>query len=89
MLTMCSTQAFCKKLSLRASIFNNIHLSSDAERLFQDWLTLRLRYEPKLDAESGPYYVHNSVLHSVWKVQEDRQLAFVQAVWPVADKNDG
>ncbi len=81
--------SFLQEIIFTGVDFNDIHLSSDTERLFQDWQTVRLRYELNLDVKSGPYYIHNGILHSVWKVEEDRQLAFVQAVWPVADKNDG
>ena len=66
----------------------NLHLESDVKYVFRDWHTSRVRNVPYLCVDTGPYYISNSVLHSVWRVYEDRQLAFVQAIWPSTD-NDG
>ena len=66
----------------------DIHLESDTEKLFEDWRTLKIRYLPHLDISDGPYYIHKRLLHSVWRVYGDRQLAFVQATWPSTD-DDG
>lgn len=66
---------------------DDVHLTSDAEKIFKDWQTLKVRYEPHLDVNNGPYYVDKGLLYSVWKVHEDRQLAFVQATWPATDDN--
>ncbi len=66
----------------------DVHLESDTGELFEDWQTLKIRYVPHLDVGNGPYYINNGILHSVWRVYEDRQLAFVQATWPSTD-HDG
>ena len=66
----------------------DVYLEIDTERLFKDWQTSRIRYAPHLDVGNGPYYISRGTLHSVWRVYEDRQLAFVQAIWPSTD-NDG
>ena len=68
--------------------FEDVHLDSDTEKLFEDWQTLRIRYVPHLDVVSGPYYIHRGLLYSAWRVYEDRQLAFVQATWP-STNDDG
>ena len=65
--------------------FEDIHLDSDTKNLFEDWQTLKINYMPSLDVGNGPYYIHRGLLHSVWRVYGDRQLAFVQAMWPSTD----
>lgn len=60
----------------------DVHIANDTDQLFNGWQTLKIRFEPDLDISNGPYYLENGVLHSVWKVYQDRQLAFVQAIWP-------
>ncbi|KAH8587274.1 amidase signature domain-containing protein [Bisporella sp. PMI_857] len=64
---------------------DDIHLTSDAEKLLEDWQTLNVRYQSHLDVNSGPYCVYNGQLHAVWKIYDDYQLAFVQALWPASD----
>ena len=66
----------------------DLHLESDTEQVFEDWKTLKIRYVPHLDVGDGPYHVYRGLLHSVWRVYEDPQLAFVQATWPSTD-DDG
>lgn len=66
----------------------DVHLDGDTEKLFEDWQTLKIRYVPHFDIGDGPYYIHRGLLHSVWRVYEDRQLAFVQAMWP-STNDDG
>ncbi|KAK0511031.1 hypothetical protein JMJ35_006583 [Cladonia borealis] len=66
----------------------DLHLQGDVEYVFRDWHTSRVINEPYLCVDTGPYYISNRVLHSVWRVYEDRQLAFVQGIWPSTD-NDG
>ena len=68
--------------------YGDVHLESDAKRLFEDWQTLKIRYVPHLDVGYGSYCIYRGLLHSVWRVYEDRQLAFVQAIWPSPD-DDG
>ena len=65
--------------------FEDIHLENDTEILFEDWQTLTLRYVPHLDIGNGPYCIYRGLRHSVRRVYEDRQLAFVQAIWPSPD----
>lgn len=62
-----------------------VHLESDTEEVFEDWKTLDYRYVRYLDVDNGPYYIHRGDLHSIWRLYEDRQLAFVQAIWPSTD----
>jgi hypothetical protein len=66
---------------------NDVYLSEDTKKVFQEWNTLTVTYEPHLEIASGPYYVDKGCLHSVWKVYQDRQLAFVQATLPSLDSN--
>jgi hypothetical protein len=60
----------------------DVHIENDTNQLFNDWQTLKVRFEPDLDISNGPYYVEGGLPHSVWKIYQDRQLAFVQAIWP-------
>ena len=63
----------------------DIHLESDTGKLFEDWHTLEIRYAPHLEVGNGPYCIYRGLLRSVWRVYDDRQLAFVQAIWPSPD----
>ncbi|KAI0101049.1 amidase signature domain-containing protein [Nemania sp. FL0031] len=61
---------------------SHINLTDDAKSLLGEWGTVTVEYESKIGVASGPYLVHLGTLHSVWKVYEDRQLAFSQSIWP-------
>jgi hypothetical protein len=63
---------------------NDINVTSDAQELLAAWNTQGIIYQPHLDIPNGPYYTSEGVLHSVWKIYDDYQLAFVQALWPAA-----
>ena len=64
-----------------------VHLESDIRDIFEGWNTIKVRFMPHLSLMNGPYYVKSNLLHSVWRIYEDRQLAFVQAIWPsIEDK---
>ncbi|PVH68460.1 amidase signature enzyme [Cadophora sp. DSE1049] len=63
-------------------------LSPDAAKLLADWHTLKITYQPHWNLSSGPYYIQNGLPHSVWKIYEDQQLAFVQAIWPTGGGDD-
>lgn len=78
---------------LREIIFGGIHsddvqLSQDSEKVFQDWQIHKIKYEPHLNVTDGPYCVVRGLLHSVWRVYEDSQLTFVQSIWPSIDNNE-
>ncbi|KAH8812887.1 amidase signature domain-containing protein [Xylogone sp. PMI_703] len=60
----------------------NVNIENDTSKLFNDWQTIQVHFESDVDISNGPYYLENGLLHSVWKVYQDRQLAFVQAIWP-------
>lgn len=61
---------------------DDVHLESDTRDLFGAWGTVHVSFAPYLKIPNGPYYVKNDSIHSIWRVYEDRQLAFVQAIWP-------
>ncbi|RHZ70336.1 hypothetical protein CDV55_108201 [Aspergillus turcosus] len=78
---------FLQQIIIGGACSTDIRLSDDTRKVFQRWNTVNITYDPDLEIDSGPYYVANGVVHSVWKVYEDRQLAFVQATWPSPDSN--
>ena len=61
---------------------SELHLTNDTKELLRAWQTQTVTYEPNLNLDNGPYYIHEGRLYSVYKVYQDRQLAFVQATWP-------
>ncbi|MCJ1357712.1 MAG: hypothetical protein MMC33_007708 [Icmadophila ericetorum] len=80
---------FLREIIFTGVDFDDVRLTSDVENLFKDWQTLKVGYESHLDVENGPYYVDKGLLYSVWKIYEDRQLAFLQATWLASnDKKD-
>lgn len=69
---------------------DNAHLESDAQDVLETWGTLKVSFIPYLSIPNGPCYVNKDIIHSVWRVYEDRQLAFLQATWPsIEDKRRG
>lgn len=66
---------------------DDVHLESNTRDMFEAWETLHVTFLPHLSISNGPYYVKEDSIHSIWRVYEDRQLAFVQAIWPsIEDK---
>ena len=61
---------------------DDVHLGSDTRDVFEAWETLHVSFAPGLSIANGPYRVKNDSIHSIWRVYDDRQLAFVQATWP-------
>lgn len=61
---------------------DDVHLGSDTEDVFKAWETRRVSFVPHLGGASGPCYIYNNDVYTVWRVYEDRQLAFVQSTWP-------
>ena len=61
---------------------DDVHLESDTRDVFDTWETLHVSFEPHLRISNGPYYVEKDLIHSIWRLYEDRQLAFVEAIWP-------
>lgn len=61
--------------------------TGDAIRLLTEWQATIL-YERDLIISNGPYYIDNGSVYYVWKVYEDRQLAFVQSTWPLEYDNE-
>ena len=61
---------------------DDVHLESDTRDLFEAWETLHVSFAPHLRIPHGPYYVEKDSMYSIWRVYEDRQLAFVQAILP-------
>ena len=41
---------------------DDLHLTNDTEEVFKDWKTRKVRFEPRLDINSGPYYLHKGLL---------------------------
>ncbi|PYI09917.1 hypothetical protein BO78DRAFT_394443 [Aspergillus sclerotiicarbonarius CBS 121057] len=50
--------------------------------LLKCWGTTGVTYNADLRVRCGPYYIDRGIVLSVWKVYDDRQLAFLQAIWP-------
>lgn len=69
---------------LREIIFGgtDVHLENDTQAVFDAWGTREVSFVPHLSIANGPCYVDRETIHSVWRVYEDRQLAFLQATWP-------
>ena len=66
---------------------DDVHVESDTRDIFEAWETLHVTFVPHLGISTGPYYVKEDSIYSIWRVYEDRQLAFVQAIWPsIEDK---
>lgn len=66
---------------------DKVRLENDIQEVFEAWETLKVSFEPHLSISNGPCYVNKDVIFSVWRVYEDRQLAFLQATWPsIEDK---
>ena len=61
---------------------DNVQLRSDTADVFEAWSTRQVSFAPNVIISNGPYYVKEDFLYSVWRVYEDRQLNFVQAIWP-------
>lgn len=66
---------------------NDVRLESDTCDVFESWETRKVSFAPGLSVENGPCYVIKDEIHSVWRVYEDRQLAFLQAIWPSIKDN--
>ncbi|KAI1131680.1 amidase signature domain-containing protein [Nemania abortiva] len=65
----------------------DVRLTDDARDLLREWGTVTWEYEANIDIASGPYLVNSGIFYSVWKVYEDRQLAFSQSIWRTAHDN--
>ena len=66
---------------------DDVHLESDTKTVLEDWKTLKVNSVPHLGIPNGPCYVVKGVIHSAWRVYQDPQLSFLQAVWPsIEDK---
>ena len=76
---------FLSELILGGGDAGDAVLADDLGPLLERWKVRRISYEPSLVVPDGPYYLANDVLHSVWRVYQDHQLAFVQALWPSLD----
>ena len=61
---------------------DDVHLASDTEAVFQGWETRRVSFVSHLGGASGPCYICNEDIYTVWRIYEDRQLAFVLSTWP-------
>ncbi|KAI1258681.1 amidase signature domain-containing protein [Xylariaceae sp. FL1019] len=59
-----------------------LQLTSGAQSLLQEWGTKAIEYNANIAISNGPYLVNEGIFHSVWRVYEDYQLGFTQAVWP-------
>lgn len=66
---------------------SDIRLEHDTIQLFETWKTRHVSFVPDMSMINGPCYVHQDNLHTVWRVYDDRQLAFVQAIWPSIDSD--
>ena len=64
-------------------------LSNGARQLLERWHTQRMYFQPtsqelREPLEAGPCFVYDLAIHTIWRIYDDPQLAFVQAVWPVS-----
>ncbi|KAJ3564184.1 hypothetical protein NPX13_g7932 [Xylaria arbuscula] len=62
----------------------NVKLTDDAHNLLRSWGTKSVGYDDSINITNGPYLVNLGIIHSVWRIYEDHQLAFSQAIWPTA-----
>ena len=65
----------------------DVHLGGDTNQVFKDWQTSRIRFEPDVKINNGPYYTEKGSLHSVWRIYQDYHLVFVQAVLPMVESD--
>ena len=66
---------------------NDTTLSKGVKQLLGDWHTQWTYFQPKSQElhnplEAGPCVVYDATIHTIWRVYDDPQLAFVRAVWP-------
>ncbi|KAL9049449.1 MAG: hypothetical protein Q9162_007216 [Coniocarpon cinnabarinum] len=60
----------------------DILITGNAHEVLQKWNALSITYEPAIACDSGPYLVKKGMWHTVWKVVQDPQLAFILSIWP-------
>lgn len=64
-------------------------LSNCVKQLLEDWHTQWTYFQPTPQElhdplEAGPCVVYNGTIHTIWRIYDDPQLAFVRAVWPLS-----
>ena len=79
--------AFLAGLIFYGANASGITLSKDVKQLLIDWHTQWTYFQPKAlelydQLEAGPCAVYDATIHTIWKVYDDPQLAFVRAIWP-------
>ncbi|CAH0027363.1 unnamed protein product [Clonostachys rhizophaga] len=77
--------AFLERVIFNSVESDQVTLTDDAKQVLKDWNTIRVDFSPHLNLTSGPYYLDRGVFHSVWRVFEDPQLAFLEAIWPLEE----
>uniref|UniRef100_A0A8H7K2H6 Amidase domain-containing protein n=1 Tax=Bionectria ochroleuca TaxID=29856 RepID=A0A8H7K2H6_BIOOC len=75
--------AFLERVIFNSVESDQVTLTDDAKQVLKDWNTTKVDFSPHLNLTSGPYYLDRGVFHSVWRVFEDPQLAFLEAIWPL------
>jgi hypothetical protein len=60
---------------------SDVVITADAQTAFSDWKTSKISFLSTHLLSDGPYYIDRGVLYTVWRVYEDRQLAFMQSLW--------
>ena len=61
---------------------SEIEITGDAFAMLNLWRVRMTQYAPRVNCNSGPYWVGHGIWHTVWKVHKDPQLAFTLSVWP-------
>lgn len=63
---------------------SDVQLEDDAQAIFKAWDThfSNLVNGSDQSISNGPYLMKKDSVYSIWRVYDDRQLAFVQAMWP-------
>ncbi len=64
-------------------------LSKSVKQLLGDWHTQWTYFQQTSQElhdplETGPCVVYNATIHTIWRIYDDPQLAFVRAVWPLS-----
>ncbi|KAK7224768.1 hypothetical protein V2G26_012771 [Clonostachys chloroleuca] len=77
--------AFLERVIFNSVESDQVTLTDDAKQVLKDWNTTKVDFSPHLNLTSGPYYLDRGVFHSVWRVSEDPQLAFLEAIWPLEE----
>ena len=66
----------------KAQLNFNLDLTVLSQELGSKWINIRPISEQSPKLSPGPYAVQNGQLFQVWRLYSDKNLAFLQSVWP-------